>query len=90
MLAYMIHLIISVLIIVIVIDALLSWAPRFRYRYREVTRIIETITDPILAPFRRLVPPMKTGGIDISPVLAIIALQIIDSIIQGLLLGSRS
>ena len=87
-LAYLIHLVIRALIIVIIADALLSWAPELRYRWRELTRIIESITNPILAPFRRLIPPSKTGGLDVSPLLAIIALQILEGIITMVLPGS--
>jgi YggT family protein len=87
-LAYLIHLVIKALIIVIIADALLSWVPDLRYRWRELTRIIESITNPILAPFRRLLPPSKTGGLDLSPLLAIIALQILEGIIMMALSGS--
>jgi YggT family protein len=86
-LAYLIHLVIEALIIVIIADALLSWVPELRYRWRGLTRIIGSITDPILAPFRRLIPPSKTGGLDVSPLLAIIALQILERIIMMVLLG---
>ena len=75
---------INVLIVLIVIDAILSWIPEIRWRYREVSRWLDRLTEPVLSPFRRLLPPHKTGGIDISPLLAIIALQIIQRIIISL------
>ena len=88
-LAYLIHLVIRALIIVIIADALLSWVPELRYRWRELTRIIESISKPILAPFRRLIPPSKTGGLDLSPLLAWIALNILERVIMMLLAGLR-
>jgi YggT family protein len=39
-------------------------------------RFLRAATEPVLRPFRRLVPPEKTGGLDISPVLAILAIQL--------------
>ncbi|MDQ7030300.1 MAG: YggT family protein [Ardenticatenia bacterium] len=37
------------------------------------------MTDPILEPFRRLIPPI--GMVDISPIVAILVLQVVQSII---------
>jgi YggT family protein len=57
---------------VIIIAVLISWVspdPR-----NPIVRFLWGITEPLFRPFRRLVPPSRTGGIDISPlfVLAII------------------
>lgn len=73
----------------IIIDVILSWVPDLRYRWRELTRIIDQIVDPILAPFRRLIPPSRTGGLDLSPLLAIVALDIIQRVVIILLTGLR-
>jgi len=37
------------------------------------------LTEPVLAPARRIIPPM--GGLDISPMLVLIALQAIRSVL---------
>jgi len=87
MLVLIVNRAIDILQILIVIDALLSWVPEFRYRFREATRILEKITRPMTDPFRRLLPPSKTGGLDISPLLAIVALGIIRQILISLLMG---
>jgi YggT family protein len=57
---------------VIIIAVLISWVspdPR-----NPIVRFLWGITEPLFRPFRRLVPPSRTGGIDLSPlfVLAII------------------
>ena len=39
-----------------------------------VIGLLRSITDPLLAPIRRNVPPL--GGIDLSPLVALIALQL--------------
>ena len=83
----LISIIIDALTILIIIRAVLSWVPQVTWRYREISRFIERVTEPIIAPFRRLAPPQKTGNVDISPALAIIALYIIRSILSQLLVG---
>jgi YggT family protein len=45
------------------------------------TAIITTLTEPILRPFRRVIPSM--GGFDISPVFAIIALGALTRLLMG-------
>jgi YggT family protein len=49
---------------------LMSWVPNIR----ETTfgQFIGTLAEPYLAPFRKIIPPL--GMIDISPIVAIIAL----------------
>lgn len=74
---YAIRLAIQAVIILIVVEALLSWVPDLKRRFREVTGFVESLTEPILKPFRRILPPEKTGGLDLSPIFAITALQII-------------
>lgn len=76
---------IEILIILIMIRALLSWLPRIRWQYRNATRWLDRITDPLLKPFLRLFPPYKTGGIDISPILSILVLVIIQRLLQMIL-----
>lgn len=52
----------------IIIRIVLSWiAPQ---TYNPATALLSAITDPLLRPFQRLIPPI--GGFDISPVFAII------------------
>jgi len=87
MLVLIVNRAIDILQLLIIVDALLSWFPGARYRFREATRILEKITRPFMDPFRRLIPPSKTGGLDISPLLAIVALGIIRQIINSLLIG---
>lgn len=56
---------------VILINIIISWvAP---HNYNPVTAMLATLSEPILRPFRRVVPPL--GGLDISPIFAIVLLQ---------------
>lgn len=75
----------KILEILIVIECLLSWI--VQGRNNEIMNIIRLITAPILEPFRKL--QYKFLGnlpVDISPFLALFALQFIERIIYGILL----
>jgi YggT family protein len=43
------------------------------------------LTEPILAPFRRLIPPL--GMFDISPIIVILLLQLLQEAVKGTLLA---
>ncbi|MGA9700196.1 YggT family protein [Pseudomonas sp.] len=58
-----------------IISVILSWvAPGSRSPGAE---LVAQITEPVLAPFRRLIPNL--GGLDISPIFAFIAIQLVQS-----------
>ena len=61
----------NMIFFIILIRIILSWVSP--HNYNPVTTMLATIAEPILRPFRRLVPPI--GGLDISPVFAIVLLQ---------------
>jgi YggT family protein len=55
----------------VLIRIILSWvAPG---NYNPITALLTTLSEPILRPFRRLIPTI--GGLDISPIFAIVLLQ---------------
>lgn len=56
----------------IIARILLSWMPGGAARLRM---ILNDITEPVLAPFQRLVP--RIGMLDFSPIVAILVLDII-------------
>ncbi|MEB0044038.1 MULTISPECIES: YggT family protein [unclassified Pseudomonas] len=65
----------KVLFYAMIISVILSWvAPDSRSPAAE---LVSQITEPVLAPFRRLLPNL--GGLDISPIFAFIALQLLQS-----------
>ena len=58
-----------------IISVILSWvAPGSRSPGAE---LVSQITEPVLAPFRRLIPNL--GGLDISPIFAFIVIQLLQS-----------
>jgi YggT family protein len=60
---------------VIVVRALISWVSPDPYN--PIVRTLAVITEPLLRPLRRLVPPGKLGGVDLSPLLAILLVQFV-------------
>jgi YggT family protein len=63
----------------ILIRVVLSWvAPGM---HNPATAIITTLSEPVLRPLRRVIPPM--GGFDLSPMLAIIGLFALNIVIRG-------
>jgi YggT family protein len=55
----------------ILIHVILSWVSPGTYS--PVTQTLGNLTDPVLRPVRRIVPAI--GGIDLSPLFVLIALQ---------------
>lgn len=67
----------------IIIRAVVSWT-RADPRNPLIQGLVK-VTEPVLAPLRALVPPSRLGGIDVSPILAIIAIQIIRYLLLSML-----
>lgn len=64
------------------IYSLLSWIPNID-RSHPAIQFLYKITEPVLEPIRRLIPPLG-GMIDISAMVAMIALFILSSMITGM------
>jgi YggT family protein len=54
-------------------------------RNHPLVRTLDQVCDPILRPFQRLLPPM--GGMDFSPIIAILTLQFGSRLLAGFLVG---
>ncbi len=64
---------------VILIKIILSWvAPQ---NYNPMTVMLNTMAEPVLRPFRRIVPAV--GGFDISPIFAIVLLKAAEIVLQS-------
>ena len=72
---------INVFMFSIVIQVILSWVNPGNYN--PVTALLYSITSPIMRPLQRLIPPIS--GIDLSPLVAIIGLQVLRMLIMPLL-----
>ncbi len=67
--------------IAILLRVLISWIQPDPYN--PIVRVIYDITEPILAPLRRYVPPL--GGVDLTPMVALILLDLLERVILSLL-----
>ena len=65
----------------LVIRILLTWFPNVNW-FDPPFSILSQITDPYLNIFRSIIPPL--GGIDFSPILAMMVLQLISSLLVPL------
>jgi YggT family protein len=62
-----------------IISVILSWvAPG---SYNPGAQLVNQICEPVLAPFRRILPNL--GGLDISPIFAFMALHLLDRFVIG-------
>jgi YggT family protein len=72
--------------LVIVVGALMSWVSPDPSN--PIVQAIYGISEPILAPFRRYIPLL--GGIDLSPIVALLCFQFIGSLIVQIITGIMS
>ncbi len=75
MLVTIIHTAANLYVALIFIYVLMSWFDHSRGIARQIYDALQTIVEPYLGLFRRIIPP--AGGIDFSPVIAVIVLQLI-------------
>jgi YggT family protein len=79
----------QILYLAIVGRALLSWFPvRPGNPFFPLAVILNQITEPILAPLRRVIPTI--GMIDITPIVALILLQIVQQVVDTALRSAIS
>jgi YggT family protein len=69
----------------IIARALLSWFPQDPYNPNPAVVLLNRLTDPILDPIRRFVPPI--GMMDITPIVALVILQVLQALIDNILIG---
>ena len=64
---------------IIIAAALISWVqPNPR---NPIVVFLARVTEPVLEPVRRLLPPWKTGGLDLSPLIVLIAIQFVQRVV---------
>jgi len=70
---------------IVIIAALISWVnpdPR-----NPIVRFLWGVTEPLFRPFRRLVPPSRMGGIDLSPLFVLAIIYLLISFVRRLAVG---
>ncbi len=67
---------------IVIIAALVSWVnpdPR-----NPIVRFLWGVTEPLFRPFRRLLPPSRTGGIDLSPIFVLLVIFLVSRFVARL------
>jgi YggT family protein len=80
-----INIVLTMILWVVIAAALISWVspdPR-----NPIVQFLYRVTEPILRPFRKILPPRRTGGIDFSPLLVILLIYFIKILLARLLLS---
>jgi YggT family protein len=79
----LVYLAFSILELLVFARVMLSWLPLSPWN--PIARWLVRIVDPILRPFRRVLPSF--GGIDFSPLLCLAVLYVLQSVVNTLLLS---
>ena len=89
-LAYFVSPIISLIIILIFVEVVFSWLVAFNIinlrnpMLSQIYHGIKAFTRPILDPIRRMLPNM--GGLDISPIVALLGLSWVNGYVVPMLM----
>ncbi|MFB2646980.1 YggT family protein [Raphidiopsis sp. BLCC-F218] len=70
---------------VLIVRVLLTWFPQINW-YNQPFAALSQVSDPYLNLFRNIIPSL--GGIDISPILAFLVLNIVSSLLENLSLAT--
>lgn len=77
------HMVLNLYIWVVIIGALLTWVRPDPYN--QFVQIIYKLTEPVYTLTRKYIPTVF-GGIDLAPLIIVIALQFMDIFIYNLLM----
>ena len=75
--AELISMLLNLYLVAIIVQALLSWVQPDAYH--PAMTLLYSLTEPVLRPFRQVVPVL--GGIDLSPLAALITIQVLKMLI---------
>ncbi|MDR7554083.1 MAG: YggT family protein [Armatimonadota bacterium] len=74
-----------IFLLLILARVVLSWVPDLAVRFPAVAHVVWRLTNPVLDPVRRLMPPV--AGLDLSPLVAILLLQLLIVLLREALLS---
>lgn len=75
--AQVLDIVLTVLYWLVIIRALISWVNPDPYN--PIVQFLQTVTEPILYPIRKFLPFTLRFGVDLSPIIAILALIFLKS-----------
>ena len=75
--ARILHIVLILYMWIVILRAVLSWV-KVPSLYPVVV-VLHNLTEPVLKPFRKIIPPSALGGIDVTPILVILVILFVDS-----------
>jgi YggT family protein len=78
-LAKILHILLTTYLWIIILRAVFSWV--YVPSLYQAGRILYRLTEPVLRPVRRLLPPARMGGLDISPIIVALLIVFLDSVL---------
>jgi len=81
MVVYVLNTGLSLLTYAIIIRVVLSWVQP--NPNNPLVRLLNKVTDPVMRPLERIIPPL--GGLDITPIIAVVLIQLVQRLLPGLL-----
>jgi YggT family protein len=87
----LLYMVLEIYTFIIIGSVIVSWLIAFNVismqhpAARNLVRFLARVTDPIMTPIRRFIPPI--GGIDITPIIAIFALMALQTLVIRVLIA---
>lgn len=78
----LIGIVFTLLWLVVLAHVIVSWVLS---PWHDVRRFLDSLVEPLLAPVRRIIPPV--GGLDLSPLVLLIALDLIRRLLISIVVG---
>jgi len=79
----LIRLTINVYFYAVLLRVILSWFMPYGMRHNPAGNLLVGLTDPLMRPVQRLIPPL--GGLDLSPIVILVSLQLLQLALTHLL-----
>ena len=91
-LAQLVYWVCQILIFILIARAILSWVVYYGRQFNSplgrIYQILSAITEPIVAPVRRLISRfINTGPVDIAPLATFVIIMLVRVILTAILLG---
>jgi YggT family protein len=80
-----VYLVLEIYLVILFARIILSWFPISpTSAFHPIVRALGVVTDPVLVPLRRVLPPMTVGGmgLDLSPLIVIVVIEILLNILR--------
>ena len=80
-----VYLVLEIYLVILFARIILSWFPISPgSAMHPIVRALGTVTDPVLVPLRRVLPPMTVGGmgLDLSPLIVIVVIEILLNVLR--------